>query len=160
MPQIPYEEYYRALMAAIEARLKPLGFSRKGVNFYLGRNGNLAVVNVWKHPKNSPSTSRFTVEILSNTDPDVLANEVSTLVTEVAVPTLLPLLTSDRKLAKAFGRTDGVFPQKYYQTILFKTVGDVANYKAGEKAVARAARDPQSRGYWKEKYDRLRRWET
>jgi hypothetical protein len=196
MPKIPYEEYYRALMAAIEARLKPFGFSRRGVNFYLGHNGNWAVVNVWRHWLNHTSRSRFTVEfgifshtiaccddaverkppiyrchwrrylrepwweILSDTDPDALANEVSTLVVEVAVPAMLPLLASDRKLAKAFGRTDGVFPEKYYQTILFKAVGDLANYKAGEKAVARAARNPRNEGYWKEKYDRLRRWHS
>lgn len=196
MPKVAYEECYRALMAAIEERLKPFGFSRRGVNFYLARNGNWAVVNVWKHPRNTSSRSRFTVdygifsysiaccegaverkppiyrchwrrqlnswwwEILADTDPDALANEVSTLVVEVAVPAMLPLLTSDRKLAKAFGPTDGLFPDKYYQTILFKAVGDLANYNAGEKAIARAARNPQNRGYWKEKYDRLRRWHS
>ncbi len=195
MPQILYEEYYRALMAVIEARLEPFGFSRKGVNFYFGHNGNWAVVNVWKNPKNSPSTSRFIVEvgifsysvaccegaverkppvyrchwrrylreqwweILAETDPNALAAEVSTLV-EAAVPAMLPLLTSDHELAKAFGPPDGVrFPEKYYQTILFKSAGDVANYEAGEKAVARVARNPQYRSVWKDKYERLRRWE-
>jgi hypothetical protein len=78
---------------------------------------------------------------------------------EVAVPAMLPLLESDRKLAKAFGNTDGVFPDKYYQTILLKAVGDRANYEAGAKVVARVARNPQYRSYWKEKYDRMVRWE-
>jgi hypothetical protein len=201
MPTNRYEDYYRALMAAIGSRLKPFGFARKGVNFYLGRgDGNWAVVNVWRHWLNSPTRSRFTVdygifsysvaccddaveskppiyrchwrrhlnedwwEIFPETDRDALANEVSTSVVEIAVPAMLPLLTSDRKLAEAFGPLPGVeFPQVYYQAVLFKAVGDLANYRAGEKVIARAvkraARDPGVRDYWKEKLGRLRTWQ-
>jgi hypothetical protein len=56
-------ENFKALLTLVHVDLKPLGFTKRGQNFYSGRGDNVGVINFQKHKWSTKEEIRFTVNV-------------------------------------------------------------------------------------------------
>jgi hypothetical protein len=62
-PLTPAQARFKELLTLVHAQLKPLGFKKRGQNFYIGGGGNVGLINVQKSQFGSKDDIQFTINV-------------------------------------------------------------------------------------------------